>query len=359
MSPTKEFSLDTASLVGIVIGAILAVLSLFIIAFFIVYFFFPEKIITWLQRFQLRSSGMKRKVVTSASDYRFHFAERGSTSVGENNPSLLILHGFSESLDQWSLFVKNLPSTIHCVALDLPGHGQSSLTDVDELTLAGMVGRVHEFVTLIGLNRAKSGVHVLGHSMGGAIAGEYSATHSEEDAIRLLTLVCPAMRTPVSSPFWEAMQAGSFEEWLLPDSVDGLRLMMSRIMLVEEKKLDKTRQLLKGVYKLREPKNNEYRRIWQGLQPEFERADVLVQGWNRNTMPSQIIWGTEDCLIDKSGADVLGEILPNSQTDIMENAPHGINLVDNENLARLVAGFREKARSLGDEACVENAKLIN
>ena len=63
----------------------------------------------------------------------------------------------------------------------------------------------------MGLDRVPAGLHVLGHSMGGYIAGSLAALHGEELHVSLLTLVAPAMVTPTPSPFWSAVLEGKFE----------------------------------------------------------------------------------------------------------------------------------------------------
>ena len=72
----------------------------------------------------------------------------------------------------------------------------SQVRDRDDLSLTGFTNKVHEFVVTLGLNKVPSGIHVLGHSLGGAIAGNYGANFGKKDGVKLVTLVCPAMKTP-------------------------------------------------------------------------------------------------------------------------------------------------------------------
>ena len=74
--------------------------------------------------------------------------------------------------------------------------------DRDDLSLTGFTNKVHEFVMTIGLDKVPSGIHVLGHSLGGAIAGNYGAHFGKKDGVKLVTLVCPAMRTPQNRWGW-------------------------------------------------------------------------------------------------------------------------------------------------------------
>jgi pimeloyl-ACP methyl ester carboxylesterase len=44
---------------------------------------------------------------------------------GTDNPTLIFVHGFACSLDYWEKQFRGLSSRFRCVALDLPGHGDS------------------------------------------------------------------------------------------------------------------------------------------------------------------------------------------------------------------------------------------
>jgi pimeloyl-ACP methyl ester carboxylesterase len=45
---------------------------------------------------------------------------------GTDNPTLIFVHGFACSLDDWEKQFRGLSSRFRCVALDLPGHGDSA-----------------------------------------------------------------------------------------------------------------------------------------------------------------------------------------------------------------------------------------
>src|SRR5919202_763129 len=70
-------------------------------------------------------------------------------------------------------------------ALDLPGHGGSS-KDVGEATVPSLAATVLGFMDAKGIGRA----HLVGHSMGGAVALELALSHP--DRVASATLVCPA-----------------------------------------------------------------------------------------------------------------------------------------------------------------------
>lgn len=81
------------------------------------------------------------------------------------NPAILLIHGYLESLEIWDEFAKALSDFLYVITLDLPGHGASgvlsSVHRMDE-----MADAVYEVMKQSGAGMA----HVAGHSMGGYVA---------------------------------------------------------------------------------------------------------------------------------------------------------------------------------------------
>jgi pimeloyl-ACP methyl ester carboxylesterase len=80
--------------------------------------------------------------------------------TGTAEPTLIFVHGFACSLDDWDPQVKALSSRFRCVALDLPGHGASAKPAA--VTIAAMGTAVKDVKERIGAPK----VILVGHSMG-------------------------------------------------------------------------------------------------------------------------------------------------------------------------------------------------
>jgi len=106
-------------------------------------------------------------------------------SLGTGPDPMLMIHGFGGDLDTWMLNRDALAQDRRVVALDLPGHGYSDKTlatgSLDEYASA-----VIDFMDATGLADA----HLVGHSMGGAIALTVAARISKR--VRSLSLLAPA-----------------------------------------------------------------------------------------------------------------------------------------------------------------------
>ncbi|PZX24847.1 Dihydrolipoyllysine-residue acetyltransferase component of acetoin cleaving system [Cupriavidus phytorum] len=102
----------------------------------------------------------------------YQFAEVDGIRVryarkGDGAQTVLFIHGFGGDLDNWLFNLEPLADAYTVVALDLPGHGQSS-PRLAGTTLAQMAGFVARFMDEAGIEAA----HLVGHSMGGGVAAQ-------------------------------------------------------------------------------------------------------------------------------------------------------------------------------------------
>src|SRR5580704_934040 len=83
---------------------------------------------------------------------------------GDSVP-VLLLHGFGADLNTWMFTQPALAEGRRVIALDLPGHGGSS-KDVGTGDVESLTNAVEGALGELGVERG----HIIGHSMGGAIA---------------------------------------------------------------------------------------------------------------------------------------------------------------------------------------------
>ena len=84
---------------------------------------------------------------------------------GEGGEAVVLLHGLGGDLNNWLFNHEVLAAGRAVYALDLPGHGESS-KDVGDGTLNYLGAAVAGFMGAVGLSSA----HLVGHSLGGAVA---------------------------------------------------------------------------------------------------------------------------------------------------------------------------------------------
>lgn len=98
--------------------------------------FFPRS------RYLIFSTGFKKKTVKVADKFQFSYLERGSPKECEK--SLLLVHGFSSDKESWCFMGSHIPKRIHIVALDIPGHGETTKKEKDDISIRGLAKRVKQ-----------------------------------------------------------------------------------------------------------------------------------------------------------------------------------------------------------------------
>lgn len=80
------------------------------------------------------------------------------------NPALVLLHGYLESMEVWKDFAGRLMDDLFLIIPDLPGHGSSGVFD-DIHTMEELAEAVENIVEHLKLEK----IHLAGHSMGGYV----------------------------------------------------------------------------------------------------------------------------------------------------------------------------------------------
>lgn len=131
----------------------------------------------------------------STVDAGGHAIQVGRAGEGDATP-VVLLHGYSGDMNNWLFNLEPLAAKAPVIALDLPGHGGST-KDVGEGSLASLAASVTATLDALGVKQA----HLIGHSLGAAVAARLAADDPERAAS--LTLICPAALpgTEVSEEF--------------------------------------------------------------------------------------------------------------------------------------------------------------
>ena len=105
--------------------------------------------------------------------------------TGEDGDVVLLVHGYGGDRNSWLFLQEPLAARYRVYALDLPGHGTSA-KDVGEGTLGVLADAVTGVLDALDAGRA----HLVGHSMGGAVALAVAAR--DPARVASLTLIAPS-----------------------------------------------------------------------------------------------------------------------------------------------------------------------
>lgn len=208
---------------------------------------------------------------------------------GSGEPIVLI-HGFGADLGGWRPFVQGLPATLPIYAVDLPGHGGSSLGD--DVSLPGFAARVIASLKAAGI----SGGHVVGHSLGGAVATLVATDPAF--AAKSLFLIAPAGLGPEANgtfvrQFAVASEEASIAIWM--------RELVSDAGVI-------TPALVKATVKARAETNATATlpAVAAKLFPDGAQGASVVDRLQTPAIPTRVIFGREDRIIPAAHASRVG-----------------------------------------------------
>jgi pyruvate dehydrogenase E2 component (dihydrolipoamide acetyltransferase) len=256
-----------------------------------------------------------REVV--AGEYRLRYLEMGAG----DGPPLVFIHGFGADLNTW-MFNQPALAERRTIALDLPGHGGSTKALNGPIDSAGFAADIDRFLQALGMER----VHLVGHSMGGAIALSFAGWRPER--VASLTLIAAAeLGAEINAAFID----GFVKMERRRDAQDVLRLLVHDPDLV-------SRAMVEDVlrYKRLDGVADALRRLaaeWfpNGIQ-RAGRSEIVKS----LSMPAQIIWGREDRIIPAAHAEALASNVP---VRILDNAGHLPHMEKAAEVNRLIASF--------------------
>ena len=235
-----------------------------------------------------------------AAGLRVRYLELGE---GDGTPVLLV-HGFGADLNTWMFIQPALAGERRAIALDLPGHGGSA-KDIASSTSEFLTGSAVAAASVLGIER----LHLVGHSMGGAIAALLALRHPE--LVASLTLIASAgLGSEINTAFIDGFVRASRRREAA--AVLGLLVndpaLVSRTMVEDFLRYKRLDGVAVALGKIAE--------AWfAGGRQSLDLAAQIAA----LKMPVQIIWGREDQIIPVAQAEALASRLP---VHILEQSGH-------------------------------------
>jgi len=238
--------------------------------------------------------------VASAGGRRIRYLRTGS----EETVPIVLVHGFGGDLYNWSFNHEVLARNHAVYAVDLPGHGGSQ-KDVGDGAISSLAETVSDFLDALSVKRA----HLVGHSLGGAIA--LSLALDQPSIAQSVTLISPVgLGAEINAGFINGLiEADRRKEMkvVLQQLFSDAELVSREMVLnvLQAKRIDGAVECL--------------RMIAQGCFPGGRQAGHLRERLSELTMPLQVIWGREDRIIPSAHAAGLPA---NIEVRVLERAGH-------------------------------------
>lgn len=245
---------------------------------------------------------------------RIHYRDQGR----RDGPAIILLHGSNASLHTWEPMVERLGVDYRIVTLDLPGHGLTGATPDRDYGAAGMMAAVDVVAAKLNLDRFILG----GNSMGGWVAWRNALARPEHvEALLLLDASGMPLRKgekPPESNIGFRILEYPLGRWLAtritPRALveQSLRGSVSEQAFIDEAMIDRYWELL------RYPGNREATVIRARTDREAHMAakarDIAV--------PTLILFGSEDRLINATAAQSFAERIAESEVVLLKGIGH-------------------------------------
>lgn len=202
---------------------------------------------------------------------------------------IFFLHGLGGNIYNWAYQIKYFSESYQVIALELPGHGRSpgkGATTISEYT-----GLLRGFFEAMHLND----VILVGHSMGGAIALDYAIKY--QDSLKALGLVATGAKFEISTQTLIKMK-------------DNIESIFGALDKAKEKMKDIDERLV----------TNDVN-VMMGDVVAARKFNVTSQ-LSTIQIPTLVVYGTEDPLIQISMAEYLRDHIPGAQLELIKGAGH-------------------------------------
>ena len=215
---------------------------------------------------------------------RVRFARRGP----EQGVPVMFIHGFGGDLNNWLFNLDAVAERHPVIALDLPGHGSSDAR-LPGTSLPALAAFIARFLDHAGV---QGQVHLVGHSMGGAIALQVALDAPER--VASVALVSPAglgqeINTGYTDGFVQAQSRRELKpvlEQLFADPALVSRQMVDDML--KYKRLDGIEPLLSE--------------LGTALFAEGRQSTVLAERLQALDKPLLVFWGEDDQVIPAAQA---------------------------------------------------------
>ncbi len=255
-----------------------------------------------------------------AAGRRLRYLELGE---GGNLPVVLI-HGFGGDLNTWMFTQPALAESRRTIALDLPGHG-GSVKEVGSGNPESLADAIEAVVDGLAVGR----IHLVGHSMGGALAALTALRRPER--IASLTLIASAGFGPeLNAAFIDGFVRAARRR----EAIEVLNQLVHDPALVSRAMVEEVLR-----YKRLDGVTAALTTIAGAWFAGGRQALDLTGRIGAITLPVQMIWGRDDRIIPVAHAEALASRWP---VHILDETGHLPHLEKSGEVNRLIKAFIDR-----------------
>lgn len=273
----------------------------------------PEKLINWRPKlFSLNRLnpwyggliGIHRKRLGVGKD-KMVWLESGSPTA----PTILLIHGFAAAKEHWLPLVPFFAGQFRVLIPDLPAWGESGFNPDKAYGLEEQTERLHHWLLELGVK----GVHVVGNSMGGAIAGLYAARHP--DMMGTLTLM-DALGLPGDDHTDFVKEVLRGKNRLVPRDAAGVLKLTD--LVFHNRALAASAAFFSATELIhRRDVNGHLFREMVSRRPDYNKPT-----YEDIKAPTLVMWGSEDEVLHPSSAYTFERLIPRAELCMFDGVGH-------------------------------------
>ncbi len=254
-----------------------------------------------------------------ADGRRFRYLQIGEA----DGPPVVFIHGFGGDLNNWQFNQEALAAGRTTYALDLPGHGGST-KEVGAGDVAALADAVTAFLDAQAIDRA----HLVGHSLGGAIAAYLALKRGER--VASATLIASAgLGAEINMAYIEGFMSAKRRKQLEPV----LQLLVADPEMV-------SREMIEDVLKMKRIDGVEaaLQKVIGAVFPGGRQALLLTDLLGDADAPVQVIFGAEDQIVPAGHLAGLPSAVPAHK---LSGAGHMVHMEKAAEVNDLISRFIE------------------
>ena len=253
---------------------------------------------------------------------------------------VILLHGLSNSMEDWLLNFQAIVGHHRVYALDLIGHGRTDKPLSASYKITDLARFVKDFMDSLNIKSA----HLLGHSLGGAIALTVARNYpsycnklvlvdsgglAQECSIVLRLASVPGLGELLGSLLMQGdlkkRMSMQRESWPDPEIVPDEMLQLKYAATLWDDIRKTYFKTLRAFCNVKGVKKSVFTPI----------ADSLPSLAN----PVLVVWGAQDDMLPVSQAQIVKDKAPHAQVEIFENCKHDPMIVNPQRFNQLVLEF--------------------
>lgn len=261
-----------------------------------------------LREMQGRVAGL-RKRAAKVDGQRFVWLEGGNP----RGTPVVLLHGFGASKENWLPLLPFLARRHRLLIPDLPGWGESHFHFGNIYGIDQQVERIAHWLE----HHVPANVHLVGSSMGGAIASFIASRHPQ----RIATL------TLMNAAGVRGSQASEFEEGLLKGHNSLVAHTVADVLRMITVVTERNRHLLAAMLGpvmscMMIPRRHVNTHMFHQLMEHPPLEELPGISTISSRIPTLVIWGEQDRVLHVSCAGTYQQLIPHAKVKLLRGIGH-------------------------------------